>query len=103
MLPARAAQGVTAARWSWPTRCRSTSSSTRTLHDRTLADGLRRCWPRDGITGKAVTPFLLDALPPATEGASLAVNVRLILRNAELAAPDRRRALGRPAGVAVPA
>lgn len=55
------------------------------LHDRTLADGLALL-ARDGITGKAVTPFLLAHFHSATEGASLAVNVRIILRNADLAA-----------------
>ncbi|WP_341719706.1 pseudouridine-5'-phosphate glycosidase [Micromonospora sp. FIMYZ51] len=55
------------------------------LHDRTLAEGLARL-ERDGISGKAVTPFLLAHFHSATEGASLAVNVRIILRNADLAA-----------------
>ena len=55
------------------------------LHDRTLADGLAML-ARDGVTGKAVTPFLLAHFHSATEGASLAVNVRIILRNADLAA-----------------
>ncbi|MGI5153245.1 pseudouridine-5'-phosphate glycosidase [Plantactinospora sp. CA-294935] len=55
------------------------------LHDRTLADGLARL-AADAVTGKAVTPFLLAHFHSATEGASLAVNVRIILRNAALAA-----------------
>ncbi|GAA3724312.1 pseudouridine-5'-phosphate glycosidase [Plantactinospora mayteni] len=55
------------------------------LHDRTLADGLARL-AAEGVTGKAVTPFLLAHFHSATEGASLAVNVRIILRNAALAA-----------------
>ncbi|MFG2055093.1 pseudouridine-5'-phosphate glycosidase [Micromonospora sp. NPDC048930] len=55
------------------------------LHDRTLADGLALL-AEDGITGKAVTPFLLAHFHSATHGASLAVNVRIILRNADLAA-----------------
>ncbi|MEU0153761.1 pseudouridine-5'-phosphate glycosidase [Micromonospora fulviviridis] len=55
------------------------------LHDRTLAAGLALL-ARDGVTGKAVTPFLLAHFHSATEGASLAVNVRIILRNADLAA-----------------
>ncbi|AVT30609.1 MULTISPECIES: pseudouridine-5'-phosphate glycosidase [unclassified Plantactinospora] len=55
------------------------------LHDRTLADGLARL-AAGGVTGKAVTPFLLAHFHSATEGASLAVNVRIILRNAALAA-----------------
>ncbi|MFC0531123.1 pseudouridine-5'-phosphate glycosidase [Phytohabitans kaempferiae] len=55
------------------------------LHDRTLAEGLTRL-RSEGITGKAVTPFLLAHFHAATEGASLAVNIRIILRNADLAA-----------------
>jgi hypothetical protein len=39
-----------------------------------------------GITGKDVTPALLAHFHSATEGKSLAVNVRIILRNAALAA-----------------
>ncbi|GAB7050807.1 pseudouridine-5'-phosphate glycosidase [Catenuloplanes indicus JCM 9534] len=54
------------------------------LHDRTLADGLALL-ERDKVTGKAVTPFLLSYFHSATEGASLATNVRIILRNATLA------------------
>ncbi|GAB2623415.1 pseudouridine-5'-phosphate glycosidase [Paractinoplanes abujensis] len=55
------------------------------LHDRTLAEGLSLL-ARGGITGKAVTPFLLSHFHESTEGQSLEVNVRIILRNAELAA-----------------
>lgn len=55
------------------------------LHDRTLADGLALLAERR-ITGKAVTPFLLAHFHAATGGASLAVNVRIILNNAALAA-----------------
>jgi pseudouridine-5'-phosphate glycosidase len=55
------------------------------LHDRVLADGLAGL-ARDGITGKAVTPYLLAHFHSVTEGRSLAVNVRIILRNAALAA-----------------
>lgn len=54
------------------------------LHDRTLAEGLARL-ARDAVTGKAVTPFLLAHFHSSTDGASLAVNVRIILRNATLA------------------
>lgn len=54
------------------------------LHDRTLADGLAKL-RAEGITGKAVTPFLLSHFHSATGGRSLDVNVRIILRNAELA------------------
>jgi pseudouridylate synthase len=55
------------------------------LHDRTLAEGLELL-ATDHITGKAVTPFLLAHFHSATHGRSLAVNVRIILRNAALAA-----------------
>ncbi len=55
------------------------------LHDETLATGLG-LMEAQGITGKAVTPFLLAHFHSATEGKSLAVNVRIILRNAALAA-----------------
>jgi pseudouridylate synthase len=55
------------------------------LHDRVLAAGLSMV-ERDRIAGKAVTPFLLAHFHAATEGRSLAVNIRLILRNAALAA-----------------
>jgi pseudouridine-5'-phosphate glycosidase len=54
-------------------------------HDRILAEGLSQLDAR-GVTGKAVTPFLLAHFHAATGGESLAVNIRLILRNAALAA-----------------
>jgi pseudouridine-5'-phosphate glycosidase len=55
------------------------------LHDRVLAEGLSIV-ERDRIAGQAVTPFLLAHFHTATGGESLAVNVRIILRNAALAA-----------------
>jgi pseudouridylate synthase len=54
-------------------------------HDLVLAEGLAAL-RRDGVTGKAVTPALLAHFHTATEGQSLEVNVRIILRNAALAA-----------------
>ena len=54
------------------------------LHDRVIADALAAA-DDAGVHGKAVTPFVLDHLHRASEGATLAVNVRLVLRNAELA------------------
>nr|MDT0657008.1 pseudouridine-5'-phosphate glycosidase [Micromonospora sp. DSM 115978] len=66
------------------------------LHDRVLADGLAML-QRSGITGKAVTPYLLAHFHSATEGASLAVNIRIILRNAALAARIAVAAGNRPA------
>jgi len=55
------------------------------LHDRVLAEALERL-AAEGVTGHDVTPYLLAYLHEHTGGASLAVNVRIILRNAELAA-----------------
>jgi pseudouridylate synthase len=55
------------------------------LHDRVLAEGLAEV-ARAGVTGKAVTPALLAHFHAATHGRSLEVNVRIILRNAALAA-----------------
>ncbi|SNS39651.1 pseudouridine-5'-phosphate glycosidase [Geodermatophilus saharensis] len=54
------------------------------LHDRVIADALAAA-ESAGVRGKAVTPFVLDHLHRASGGATLAVNVRLVLRNAELA------------------
>ncbi len=54
------------------------------LHDRVIADALAAA-ETAGVRGKAVTPFVLDHLHRASEGATLAVNVRLVLRNAVLA------------------
>ena len=54
------------------------------LHDRVIAGALAAAEDA-GVRGKAVTPFVLDHLHRASAGATLAVNVRLVLRNAELA------------------
>jgi pseudouridine-5'-phosphate glycosidase len=56
----------------------------RQLHDRVIADALAAA-DAAGARGKAVTPFVLGHLHEASGGASLEVNVRLVLRNAELA------------------
>ncbi|HET6211874.1 MAG TPA: pseudouridine-5'-phosphate glycosidase [Micromonosporaceae bacterium] len=55
------------------------------LHDETLASGLSIV-EREGVSGTAVTPFLLAHFHRATGGRSLDVNVRIILRNAALGA-----------------
>lgn len=55
------------------------------LHDRVLADGLA-AMTAAGVHGKEVTPFLLAHFHEHTQGASVAANVRLVLRNATLAA-----------------
>ena len=74
------------------------------LHDRTLTEGLELL-ARDRITGKAVTPFLLAHFHESTHGQSLAVNVRIILRNATLAARIAAANVAAPAplGFSVPA
>ncbi|WP_344086268.1 pseudouridine-5'-phosphate glycosidase [Luedemannella helvata] len=55
------------------------------LHDEVLTEGLAGL-ERDNVVGKAVTPYLLAHFHERTQGASLAVNVEIILRNAALAA-----------------
>jgi pseudouridine-5'-phosphate glycosidase len=55
------------------------------LHDRALRAGLEEMRRRH-VRGKEVTPFLLDRFAAETEGESLRVNRRIILRNASLAA-----------------
>ncbi|MGP3981440.1 pseudouridine-5'-phosphate glycosidase [Streptomyces sp. KR80] len=54
------------------------------LHDRVLADALAACG-REGITGQAVTPFLLDYLVRHTGGASLEANLAAVRGNVHLA------------------
>ncbi|MGH4027507.1 pseudouridine-5'-phosphate glycosidase [Actinomycetota bacterium Odt1-20B] len=54
------------------------------LHARVLADALRACDER-GISGQAVTPFLLDYLARHTEGASLAANLAAVRGNVQVA------------------
>jgi pseudouridylate synthase len=55
------------------------------LHARVLADALRACADQ-GVTGQAVTPFLLDYLVRHTEGASLNANLAAVRGNVRLAA-----------------
>ncbi len=55
------------------------------LHDRVLAEGMAAA-EAGGVAGKDVTPFLLEHLARETQGASLEANVRLVVRNAGLAA-----------------
>ena len=49
--------------------------------ERSLADAARQ-----GITGKQVTPFLLDRIKQLTGGASLVANIALVKHNAEVGA-----------------
>jgi len=55
------------------------------LHDQVLVEGLKLADSKK-ITGKNVTPFLLDHFHRATHGQSLVVNTEIIVRNADLAA-----------------
>jgi pseudouridylate synthase len=55
------------------------------LHDRLLAEGLALLTER-GITGKDVTPALLEHFHAGSDGASLHTNLALVRANAELAA-----------------
>ena len=54
------------------------------LHDRILNDALAAA-EKGGVTGKDVTPFLLEFFHRETGGESLRANVLLVKRNAELA------------------
>lgn len=56
-----------------------------TLHARTLENGMKEA-TKNSITGKAVTPFLLDYFHRNTGGESLRVNIDIIKANAALAA-----------------
>ncbi len=55
------------------------------LHDEVLGEGLKLADSKK-ISGKDVTPFLLDHFHRATHGQSLVVNTEIIVRNADLAA-----------------
>jgi len=55
------------------------------LHDRLLEGGMADA-ERNHITGKAVTPFLLEYFHRVSEGKSLDVNVEIIKANSHLAA-----------------
>ena len=57
----------------------------RALHDQLLFDGLSKA-KKDGVVGKAVTPYLLDYFHSNSKGESLRVNIEIIKANAALAA-----------------
>jgi pseudouridine-5'-phosphate glycosidase len=57
----------------------------RSRHDAILASGLAGARAQ-GITGKAVTPFLLEHFHTASQGESLKVNIEIIKSNSALAA-----------------
>jgi pseudouridine-5'-phosphate glycosidase len=66
------------------------------LHDRVLRESLEAA-DAEGIAGHDVTPFLLDRFHRETGGASLETNIRLVLRNAALAAQIAVAAAAAPA------
>jgi pseudouridine-5'-phosphate glycosidase len=55
------------------------------LHATTLANGIKAA-ETENISGKAVTPFLLEYFHSHTGGESLRVNIDIIKSNAALAA-----------------
>jgi pseudouridine-5'-phosphate glycosidase len=55
------------------------------LHDRVLARALDEA-REEGVTGQAVTPFLLERLMRYTDGASLEANLAAVRGNVRLAA-----------------
>jgi pseudouridine-5'-phosphate glycosidase len=57
----------------------------RSRHDAILASGLAGALAQ-GITGKDVTPFLLEHFHTASQGESLKVNIEIIKSNSALAA-----------------
>ena len=57
----------------------------RVRHDAILKSGLEGA-AKNGIVGKAVTPFLLEHFHTASEGESLKVNIEIIKSNSALAA-----------------
>jgi pseudouridine-5'-phosphate glycosidase len=61
------------------------SEMARTTHDQLLKAGLESAAAKN-ITGKVVTPFLLDFFHNASNGESLRVNIEIIKSNAKLAA-----------------
>jgi pseudouridylate synthase len=85
VLRAQRAQGVTPAAVVVANPLPPAEQLDPALHDRVLAEGMAML-VHAGITGKAVTPALLAHFHEATQGRSLAANVRIILRNAALAA-----------------
>ncbi|GAA0435554.1 pseudouridine-5'-phosphate glycosidase [Actinoplanes campanulatus] len=104
-IRARAAQGVSEGALVLANPLPTDEQLDPALHDRTLATGLNLL-AQQNITGKAVTPFLLGHFHSSTEGKSLAVNIRIILRNAALAAKiavATSSGSSAPVGFAVPA
>lgn len=53
--------------------------------ERVISEALEKC-KTSNITGKRITPFLLDEVKTLTSGSSLDANIKLVLNNAEIGA-----------------
>jgi pseudouridine-5'-phosphate glycosidase len=62
-----------------------TKEMNRVLHDEILKSGLEKA-QEQGVTGKAVTPFLLEHFHTTSKGESLAINTEIIKANCLLGA-----------------
>lgn len=51
--------------------------------DKVIVQALSECREK-GVTGKRITPFLLDRVKQLTDGNSLEANIRLVLNNADI-------------------
>ena len=51
--------------------------------DKVIVQALREC-EEQGVTGKRITPFLLDRVKQLTDGNSLEANIKLVLNNADI-------------------
>ncbi|NLY81160.1 MAG: pseudouridine-5'-phosphate glycosidase [Clostridiales bacterium] len=51
--------------------------------DQVIREALKECKDKE-ISGKRITPFLLDRLKTITEGKSLQANIKLVLNNADI-------------------
>jgi pseudouridine-5'-phosphate glycosidase len=63
------------------------------LHDRVVSDALAAA-DAAGVRGKDVTPYVLDAVHRASQGATLRANASLVIGNAALAARIALTAIG---------
>jgi len=61
--------------------------------DRITAQALQEA-QQNGVTGKAVTPFLLARIKTLTEGRSLMTNIALVKNNARVGAELARALIG---------
>jgi len=55
------------------------------IMEKVINEALSDC-RKAGITGKSITPFLLDRIKNLTDGRSLEANIELVINNAEIGA-----------------